>query len=222
MSFSPLPIRIRTQEDMHLDNSSSIVLNGKYFVSKNNNHYQFLSCETWFDLFLIKLKSLFSYGYHEYRWYKNNQLHRIGKPAFITSNGHQEWFQKGIRQRMDGPSVEYSSGRSEWFFGNLLHRVDGPVSIESNGRQYWYFQGEQHRDNAPAVECSIIGNAWYKYGKLHRESGPAIDSKRAKQWYLHGIQYSEEEYIYQLDKIHLHNKLQSSLSSKPKLKKLKI
>ena len=67
-------------------------------------------------------------------------------------------------------------------------------------------------DSLGTVSC-------YKNGKLHREDGPAIEyANGSKEWWLNGVEYTEELF----NKIQLNKKLQSKLEEKPSIKKAKI
>lgn len=60
-------------------------------------------------------------------------------------------------------------------------------------------------------------------GKFHREKGPAVEySDGEKEWWIHGVQYTEEEFNQLLEKKNLHEKLQSNFEPKYKEKKIKI
>ena len=60
---------------------------------------------------------------------------------------------------------------------------------------------------------------WYKEGLFYRENGPTIErDDGSKEWFLNGIEYTEEEYKkYQLNK-----KLNQTLEEKQSEKKVKI
>jgi len=59
--------------------------------------------------------------------------------------------------------------------------------------------GDYHRENRPAIERSNGYKAWYINGKRHREDGPAIDYVNMyEEWYLDNIQYTEQEYKYEM------------------------
>lgn len=78
----------------------------------------------------------------------------------------------GVWHCESGPAV-YGKSYQAWYVNGLLHRLDGPAITNSDGSTMWY------RDN-----------------KLHCESGPAASwpSKNHFEFYLEGIQYSEEEF----------------------------
>ena len=49
---------------------------------------------------------------------------------------------------------------------------------------------------------------WFLNGKLHREGGPAIEwYDGAKRWYLNGKKYSFEDYVMELEKLGLNEKV---------------
>ena len=69
----------------------------------------------------------------------------------------------------------------------------------SDGSKYWFLNGKFHRADGPAIEYrNGFGNKfWYLNGKLHRADGPACEyASGNKSWWLHGKEYSEEEYEY--------------------------
>jgi hypothetical protein len=69
--------------------------------------------------------------------------------------------------------------------------------------EYRNEQGDYHRTDGPAVEYKNGTKEWFNNGKLHREDGPAIDYNSIKQWYLNGIEYSEQEWEQEVAKIKL-------------------
>lgn len=91
-------------------------------------------------------------------------------------------------------------GGVSYYKNDLLHREDGPASNWPNGDREWWFNG-----------------------KLHRIDGPAIENANgSKEWFLNGIEYTEEEFNQWLAKKHLNERLQSSLSHSPAIKRWKI
>jgi hypothetical protein len=48
-------------------------------------------------------------------YYKNNVLHRVGKPAIERADGTWEYYFEGLKHRIDGPAV-YSEYNDEGFF----------------------------------------------------------------------------------------------------------
>lgn len=42
------------------------------------------------------------------------ELHRVGSPAVLYSNGYKEWWQNGQPHRLDGPSCLSPSGNTYW------------------------------------------------------------------------------------------------------------
>jgi hypothetical protein len=76
--------------------------------------------------------------------------------------------------------------------------------IDNIGNEYWYDDdGNYHREDGPSIIYNIGSCFWYNHGKCHRLDGPAkiySDTKDhsmiwLKQWYVEGIQYSEEEFL---------------------------
>jgi len=52
-----------------------------------------------------------------------------------------------------------------------------------------------HREDGPAVEYDDGAKFWYLNNQLHRENGPAVEPVRNCSWWLHGKNYSFEEFI---------------------------
>tara|TARA_R110002049_G_scaffold28977_1_gene98625 strand:- start:12882 stop:13295 length:414 start_codon:yes stop_codon:yes gene_type:complete len=71
------------------------------------------------------------------KWYKDDVLHRDGKPAFKHWGREGNlllavWYRSGIKHREDGPAL------IRWDrYGNLASEV-------------WYKNGEKHREDGPA------------------------------------------------------------------------
>ncbi len=77
-----------------------------------------------------------------------------------------------------------------------------------NRIEYQNEQGHPHRTDGPAVEWKsgyFIGEKWwYINGNRHREDGPAVEYTNGnKEWYLNGIEYSEEEWLQEITKVKL-------------------
>ena len=70
-------------------------------------------------------------------------------------------------------------------------------------------------DFATGAEKFTIYTKHYRNGELHKEDGPAVLLEGVPhQWWVHGHQYSEEEYGHFLEKKALKEKLESNLSVK--------
>ena len=53
---------------------------------------------------------------------------------------------------------------------------------------------------------------WYLNSNLHREDGPAIEeSSGTKFWYLHGKEFSFEDYIMELERMGLKDSIVNTL-----------
>jgi hypothetical protein len=107
----------------------------------------------------------------------------------VDSNGTKRWTLNNKYHREDGPAIEYSDGSKEWYLNDNLHRQDGPAVEYPNGTKYWYLNGELHREDGPAVE-------W---------------SNGTKCWYLNGKEVSFEDYILELERRGLKNKIVDTL-----------
>lgn len=98
---------------------------------------------------------------------------------------------------------------------------------DKNGNVEWYKDGLLHRENGPALEYSIGTKIWCLNGKRHREDGPAFEwffkwFSGGQAWYLHGIEYTEDEFNKWLEKKKLNEKLNVTLNKKTTVKKVKI
>lgn len=89
----------------------------------------------------------------------------------------------------------------------------------------YYKNGNLHREDGPAVECDEF-REWWSHGVLHREDGPACEYEHiggcSKRWFLNGIEISEEQFNQWLEKKQLNEKLHTTLSPSPSIKKGKI
>ena len=64
---------------------------------------------------------------------------------------------------------------------------------------------------------------WYKDGLLHRLDGPAVEyTNGGKEWFINGVQYTEQEFNQWLEKKHLNEKLHQTLDEKSQEKIVKI
>lgn len=138
-------------------------------------------------------------------WKKNNQLHRLDAPAYISADyTTEEWYQiiggKSMLHRLDGPAIlRHASAHNgyqsvpyticKWYYCGQLHRLDGPACT-SYDKESWYqiIDGESklHREDGPAVTDSQ-GTEWYVNGLKHRLDGPAVDTKYRKEWWVNGV-----------------------------------
>ena len=67
---------------------------------------------------------------------------------------------------------------------------------DMNGTKTIMRDGKIHRKGGPAIEYISGDHYWYIDGLLHREDGPAYEGMHTgyKQWYLNGVQYTEENH----------------------------
>jgi hypothetical protein len=92
-------------------------------------------------------------------------------------------------------------GNKYWLLNNKLHREDGPAIEYADGSKQWFLNGKRHRTDGPAVEDANGSKEWYLNGKCHRVDGPAVEyATDSKYWYLNGVQYTEADWIKQLQK----------------------
>ena len=102
-------------------------------------------------------------------WYKDNNLHRIGKPAFISPD-IEKWFVDGKLHRLDGPAVinknpvDKWESAEEWYKHGKLHRsvADGPAITRVSGNDIYYENGVKQRaprsvnDKLKKIEAEIL------------------------------------------------------------------
>ena len=109
-----------------------------------------------------------------------------------------------------------SQGNYYWFKNDLLHREEDLPAVELfDGKKLWYKEGVLHRNGEPAIITFNEEYMWYQHGLLHREDGPAYVWKfifgDVQQWYLNGIEYSEEDFYEYLKKKKISEQLESEL-----------
>ena len=107
--------------------------------------------------------------------------------------------------RVQQGRYEDIEGTIRWYKDNKLHRDQQPAVEYENGITEWYQYGVLHRDNdLPAIDlCNGYGE-WYIQGKKHRTNGPAVfyslEHVEVKEWWLEGIEYTEEEFYHIIGK----------------------
>ena len=106
---------------------------------------------------------------------------------------------------MSQPKMKVDSyGTKRWYLHGRLHREGGPAIEWSDGSKWWCLNGQYHREGGPAIEYPNGSKCWYLHGERHREDGPAIEeSSGTKFWYLHGKEFSFEDYIMELERMGL-------------------
>lgn len=123
-------------------------------------------------------------------FYKNDCLHRLTGPAYITSSGVKNWYKKGRFHRVDGPAID-SPHRKEWIINDKTHRVDGPAVIEYNHNsevmyEVWYRNNQIQREDGPAVIC-WNATCTFPY-KLYCIYGPNhIPFRPYKMWFTWNV-----------------------------------
>jgi hypothetical protein len=56
----------------------------------------------------------------------DDNIHRVGGPAVIETDGEQRWYRRGVRHRLDGPALIRPDGQSSWWQGGVhLHDREG-------------------------------------------------------------------------------------------------
>ena len=83
---------------------------------------------------------------NNYVFLKNNQLHRINKPAYIIDNGSIAFFRNNIihRNNLDGPAVILPNGDMFWFENGLIHNSYGPSVKLITGFQHFALFGVEY------------------------------------------------------------------------------
>ncbi len=78
-------------------------------------------------------------------------------------------------------------------------------------------------DYETGTDAVVIYIYHYRNGELHREDGPAVLIEgKPHEWWVHGRQYSKEEYGHFLEKKALKEKLESNLGEKGSSQRGKI
>lgn len=77
------------------------------------------------------------------------------EPTFVLKNGTKEWRNKeGELHRVGGPAIIGTNGLKEWFQNGECHRIGGPAIIRADGTEYWFQNGQYHRADGPALICT--------------------------------------------------------------------
>lgn len=136
----------------------------------------------------------------------------------------------------DPPTITYENGRKEWWIGEgtfkegewIRHRENAPAVIYPGVGEDWFYQGQLHRDGGPAIDY-VKHKEWYKHGKRHRLDGPALETTdetevcMKHEWWIEGIQYSEDEFKHEIAKKKLNTSLDIELiENTQQIKKLKL
>ncbi len=122
--------------------------------------------------------------------YVKKETDREGNTYYYNKNGQFH--------RTDGAAIEWRNGDREWYINGKCHRIDGPA-VENSISKYWYINDYFHREDGPAIEDKKGNKEWYRNGRRHREDGPAVKYKSGDEYYyLYGIIYSEEDFLYQI------------------------
>jgi hypothetical protein len=93
----------------------------------------------------------------------------------------------------------YHDGTIIWRKNGLTHRVGGPAILRANGELQWFEDGKPHRLDGPAQ----------------------IDAKGNETWFINGSCLMGEELQYHKDKYNLNKELNTELSHKEELDKVK-
>lgn len=105
---------------------------------------------------------------------------------------------------------------------DLPARIFQPDTVQADcGFMEWYLHGELHRDNSKPAIVWDYGCEWWVNGVRHREDGPAVfeaAGENVKQWFLHGVEYSEDEFNALQEKKQLSVTIEDSQKMIPKIK----
>ena len=80
-------------------------------------------------------------------------------------------------------------------FDSLKYRVEVD---EYGGCNYYNHAGKLHRVEGPAVTYTNGDKSWWLNGYRHRIGGPAVEWANTTEWWLYGVQYTEDAYYHQL------------------------
>jgi hypothetical protein len=152
------------------------------------------------------------------------------KNGYFKRGKEYEWYLDGKLHNEDGPAVRKPNGDLEWWIHGELHREEGPALEYRNGDKEWYLNGLRHRDNGPAVALVCGIKQWWINDKLHREDGPAYEGNGEKtmfgdgadEWWIDGVQLTQEEFNHWRMKQDLNAKLHFTLATRFKEKLVKI
>jgi hypothetical protein len=87
----------------------------------------------------------------------------------------------------------------------ILEVCDGAESPNMINIQHHKINGP-HRMNSPAIEWANGDKEWWSWCERHREDGPAVEGiDGSKLWYLFRLNYSEEEWKIEVEKIRKNN-----------------
>lgn len=97
----------------------------------------------------------------------------------------------------DLPAIVYPDGSAKWYNENKLHRDnDRPAIVFQNGTQFWFTNGMKTRVNGlPAVLWADGDVEYWLDNKFHNLNGPACTRGSKKEYYIHGEQLKEEEFL---------------------------
>ena len=80
-------------------------------------------------------------------------------------------------------------------FDSLKYRVE----VDEYGVSYYYnHAGQLHRVEGPAIIYTNGDKSCWLNGYRHRIGGPAVVWHGSVEWWLYGVQYTEEAYHLQL------------------------
>ena len=79
------------------------------------------------------------------------------------------------------------------------------VVVDEFGTRYYNTRGQLHRDEGPAIEWIDGGKEWFQNGQMHRIGGPTVEWGSLRQWFLFGVEYTEQAYYAKLASLEAQN-----------------
>lgn len=85
---------------------------------------------------------------------KDNKLHRIYGPAYISKKYDIEgWYKDGVLHRENGPAYRHK-GNSFWYKEGKLHRLDGPAVVAGGHPKEYWINGQKLRPKYYKIEIA--------------------------------------------------------------------
>ena len=150
----------------YLGNSTIIVFDDGKMAFIDENLRQWTPHDHWTAGWIIFKRGTSELNFHcktsQMRWYKNDQLHRVGGPAIRFTNRRVEWYYRGQLHRKGGPAIIGCDGTKEWWQYDRLHRDDGPAIVTATDGKRWFCRGTE-------ILGDWTGSTCLGYGKQIQE-----------------------------------------------------
>ena len=117
--------------------------------------------------------------------------HRVDGPAIVRP-GLESWWLNGQLHRIGGPAYTIPRYKT-WYVNGQRHRIDGPATVGHN-IEIWYVNDQMHRIGGEPAYVALKRKKWYVNGQLHRIDGPAFVTPTRTEWWVEGVQLTEEDY----------------------------